>query len=129
MTQPSRILYLPPGVATSSATVAPVGAPPAAITIPFDRVFFEKLLPQAVANFCKQVPGCDAPVVEVLTVDGMTHFVRGISGVTDAWVALHTRQDHHDHDIQVFVPYTTIYRVAIHPVDEPQRGRLGFLLG
>ena len=63
----------------------------------------------------------------VYTVDGVTHYVRGVSGLSDTWVALHTRVDHHDHDVQVFVPYVTIFRVSIHPAEDERRGSMGFL--
>ncbi len=114
------VIYLPPGVvAPSPPPPPPVGGPP------FDRSFFEKVLPEAVKSFCEQV-ACESPVVEVLTVDGERHYVRGVSGVTDQWVALHTANPNHDHPVQVFVPYSTIYRVEIHP-EMDERRRLGFL--
>jgi hypothetical protein len=123
MTQPSRVLYLPPGV-------APPGAPQAAIPqshVPFDRTFFEGVLHEAIKGFCSQVQ-CTLPVVEVLTVDGMTHYVNGISGVTDQWVALSTMRRDHPHPVQVFLPYTTIFRVEIHPEPDGGSGQLGFVL-
>jgi len=95
--------------------------------LPFDRTFFEQILPGSVASFCQQVV-CTQPVVEVLTVDGVTHFVRGVSGLSDTWVALHTRVDHHEEDIQVFVPYASIFRVSIHPAEDDRRRSMGFLV-
>lgn len=121
MTQPSRIIYLPPGVAAVPAPVAP-----ASNVIPFDRNFFENVLPQAIASFCSQV-NCEVPVVELTTVDGVTHYVNGISGVADAWVALQTASPDHEHPVQVFIPYQTIFRVEIHPEHDARRHRLGFL--
>ena len=126
MTQPSRVLYLPPGVAPPVATIAAQGPVPNGV--PFDKNFFAGMLPQAVNAFCSQVPGCESPVVELLTVDGQTHFVKGISGVADAWVALHTQTPEHDHPVQVFIPYQTIFRVAIHAAEDERRGRLGFMV-
>jgi len=124
MTQPTqRVLYLPPGVV---AAPAPAPVPQSQTGLPFDRAFFEQLLPQMVANFCHQVE-CAAPLVEVMTVDGARHYVNGISGVTDQWVALHTTQPDHTHAVQTFVPYTTIYRVEIHPGSDDRR-QLGFVL-
>ncbi len=125
MTQPSRVIYLPPGV------VAPQGpsSPPMPATpgIPFDRTFFEKILPPSIQNFCQQV-GCVVPIVEVLTVDGLTHYINGISGVSDQWVALQSAQPDHPHVMQVFIPYQTIFRVEIHPEHDEKRRHLGFAL-
>jgi hypothetical protein len=95
-------------------------------SVPFDRAFFENVLPGAVAAFCTQL-GCEQPVVELLTVDGMTHYVNGISGVSDSWVALHTSQKEHDHAVQVFIPYQTIFRVEVHPESDALPRRLGFI--
>lgn len=119
------VIYLPPGVIPQAAA-SPPGAPPSGI--PFDRAFFEKLLPQAVQSFCSQTK-CDLPVVEVYTMDGTRHFVNAISGVTDTFVALQTSVEDHDHVVQAFIPYQTIYRVEIHPEGDSNRGRLGFALG
>ena len=123
MTQPSRVIYLPPGV------VAPQGPSSPAIAInpgiPFDRTFFEQILPPAIQGFCAQVK-CTVPIVEVLTVDGTTHYVNGISGVADSWVALHTTRPDHPHPIQMFVPYQTIFRVEVHPEADDKRRHLGF---
>ncbi len=120
MAQTPPVLYLPPGV------VPPPGSPrePAGPGAPFDRSFFESVLPQAVGAFCTQVK-CEMPVVELRTVDGATHFVTGISGVSDLWVALHTSSVDHDHPVQVFLPYQTIFRVEIHPESDSRRG-IGF---
>ena len=123
MTQPSRVLYLPPGVA-APAGVAP--AQPPQIGVPFDRTFFEQVLGQSIQAFCGQV-SCTNPVVELLTVDGTTHYVKGISGIADNWIALHTTSPEHQDAIQVFIPYQTIYRVAIHPCDD-ERKPLGFVV-
>jgi hypothetical protein len=120
---PSSVIYLPPGVIPQAAP--PPGVHPSGI--PFDRAFFERLLPQAVQSFCSQVK-CDLPVVEVYTMDGTRHFVNAISGVTDTFVALQTSLEAHDHVVQAFIPYQTIYRVEIHPEGDSNRGRLGFAL-
>lgn len=113
------VLYLPPGVIVPAAPVPPPNGPP------FDRAFFERVLPEAVRAFCDQAK-CEEPVVELLTVDGDRHYVRGISGVADQWVALHTVNPDHPHPIQVFLPYATIYRVEIHPEMDERRG-IGFI--
>ena len=118
--QPSRVIYLPPGVA------APMPAGSGVTGFPFDRGFFEQVLPPAIAGFCKQVE-CIAPVVEIMTVDGVTHYVNGISGVSDQWVALQTSVPDHPHPIQTFVPYQTILRVEIHPEGDERRAHLGFV--
>lgn len=124
MTQPSRVIYLPPGVVASApAPTQPTGTPSG---IPFDRNFFEHILPPSIAGFCQQTH-CDVPVVEVSTVDGVTHYVNGISGLSDAWVALQTARPEHTHPTQVFIPYQTIYRVEIHPEDDEHRRHLGFV--
>lgn len=94
--------------------------------IPFDRNFFENVLPPSVAGFCKQV-NCEVPVVELSTVDGITHYVNAISGLSDTWVALQTSSPEHPHPTQVFVPYQTIYRVEIHPEHDKKLRHLGFL--
>jgi hypothetical protein len=96
--------------------------------IPFDKTFFADVLPAAVQSFCEQ-SACEGPIVEVLTADGARHFVKGISGVADLWVALHTSHPDHDHDLQVFLPYQAIYRVEIHPEEDPRQRRLGFVVG
>jgi hypothetical protein len=123
MTQPHNqsVIYLPPGVIPAAAQL------PANNGIPFNRQFFEGILPQAVQAFCNQVE-CNIPRVELYTADGTTHFINAISGVTDLWVALQTTREDHDHTIQVFVPYQTIYRVEIHPESDESRRRLGYLL-
>lgn len=123
MTQPSRVIYLPPGVVP-----APGGQPAAATPsgIPFDRAFFEQVLPGSIASFSRQVT-CHQPIVQLLTVDGTTHYVKGVAGVADSWVALHTQTQERDLTAEVFVPYTTIFRLAIHPCDDHNR-RLGFIL-
>lgn len=124
MTQPSRVIYLPPGVvAATPAPAQPTGAPSG---IPFDRNFFENILPPSIAAFCQQTR-CDVPVVEVSTVDGVTHYVNGISGLSDTWVALQTARPEHTHPTQVFIPYQTICRVEIHPEDDEHRRHLGFV--
>lgn len=120
MAQTASVIYLPPGVVAAPTQAQPQGG------APFDRGFFEQVLPQAVQSFCEQT-GCDGPVVEVLTMDGTTLYVNGISGLTDAWVALHTAEPDHDHAVQVFVPYQTIYRVEVHPASDLHAGRLGFI--
>jgi hypothetical protein len=121
MTQPSRVIYLPPGMAPGPVMASgPQGA-----GLPFDRRFFETILPQAISAFCAQAD-CNAPVVEVLTMDGVTHYVKNIAGVADPWVALQTTLPDHEHAVQVFVPYTTIFRVGIHAGADERRRRLGF---
>ncbi len=122
--QPSRVIYLPPGVAAPQA-----GPPQPTIVsngVPFDRAFFEHVIPPAVASFCKQV-GCNVPVLELMTVDGVTHYVNGISGVADQWVALQTSLPDHPHPVQTFIPYQTIFRVEIHPEADERRAHLGFV--
>jgi hypothetical protein len=120
MTQPTSVIYLPPGV-VPAAPATPTGN-----GIPFNRQFFEAFLPQAVNSFCKQVP-CNIPRVEIYTADGATLYVNGISGVTDLWVALHTSREEHAGPVEVFLPYQTIYRVEIHPESNEARRHLGFL--
>ncbi len=129
MTQPQRVIYLPPGVVpppSTAAPSAPAPVPPAGGGIPFDRTFFEQVLPPSIAGFCSQVK-CKVPVVELITVDGAKHYVNGISGVADSWVALQTASPDHDHPTQVFIPYQTIFRVEIHPEEDAKRQRLGFV--
>ena len=126
MTQPSRVIYLPPGVVAGPATAAAQPNAPVGSGIPFDRTFFEQVLPQSIGAFCSQVE-CESPLVEVLTADGATHLVKGISGVSDAWVALHTIDAEHESTVQVFIPYQTIFRIAVHPSDD-RRHHLGFVL-
>ena len=121
MTQPSSVIYLPQGVVPAASQAHPPSG------VPFDRQFFESVLPKAVRAFCNTVE-CKVPRVEVYTGDGSSHFVNAISGVTDSWVALQTSHEHHDHSIEVFLPYQTIFRVEIHPEDDENRGHLGFLL-
>lgn len=118
---PETALFLPPGVVPPAPAVQPPAGGP-----PFDRDFFEKVLPQAIKSFCTQVV-CESPIVELYTVDGAKLFVKAISGVSDSWVALHPQREDHEHDIQVFIPYTTIYRVEVHPEDDDAQRRLGFL--
>jgi hypothetical protein len=126
MTQPSRVLYLPPGVMPTPA-VPPPGAQGVPSGIPFDRAFFERILPPSVAAFGQQI-NCDQPVVQLLTVDGVMHYVKGLAGVADSWVALHTQPEDADQAIEMFVPYQTIFRVSIVPCEEHTR-KLGFILG
>ena len=120
MAETSNVIYLPPGV------VAPPPPMQHSNGAPFDRAFFQQVLPQAVSAFCAQA-GCESPVVEVLTTDGTTHYVVGISGFTDTWVALHVSEPDHDHPVQVFLPYATVFRVEIHPASDIHEGRLGFV--
>lgn len=122
MTQPQRVIYLPPGVVPPTQPVA--AAVPSGI--PFDRTFFEQVLPPSIDAFCKQID-CKVPVVELFTVDGVKHYINGISGVADTWVALQTANLDHDHPTQVFIPYQTIFRVEIHPEEDAKRQKLGFL--
>ena len=123
MNQPSRVIYLPPGVLPPAAAPQAI---PVNTGIPFDRVFFEQVLPGAIAGFCKQM-NCDVPVVELTTVDAMTHYINGISGVSDQWVALSTSKPDHQHPVEVFIPYQTIFRVEIHPEPDERRAHLGFV--
>jgi hypothetical protein len=97
--------------------------------VPFDKTFFEAVLPQAIAAFCKQVQCGDAPIVELLTVDGTRHFVKGIAGVSDSWVALHTSEVDHQRPVEVFIPYATIFRIAVQPATDLARHHLGFAVG
>lgn len=120
-TQTGKVIYLPAGV--SAVPVPPAASPTAGL--PFDRAFFEGVLPAAVASFRQQL-SCDSPVVEVLTVDGTTHYVKGISGVSDLWVALTTVAEDHEPPTQSFVAYQTVFRVEIHPCGETRR-HLGFV--
>ncbi len=124
---PSRVIYLPPGVTTPVLPPQHGSPQPPPQNVPFDRNFFQQVLPEAIENFCKQTD-CGTPIVEILTVDGTTHYVNGISGLSDQWVALHTSQPDHDHPVQVFVPYSTVFRVGIHPAEEHHRKRLGFIV-
>lgn len=127
MSQPARnnVIYLPPGVAAVPSGQAPT--PVASPHIPFNRAFFEKILPASVQSFCEQTE-CESPIVELYTVDGSRHFLKGVSGVSDAWVALHTQDETHDHATQVFLPFQTIYRVEIHPEEDAHQRRLGFIV-
>lgn len=123
MTQGQNVLYLPPGVVPPQGSQPPTA--PAAGS-PFNREFFEDVLPLAIQSFCQQMD-CDAPIVEVLTVDNVRHYVKGISGASDAWVALHVEREDHEHAVQVFLPYQTIFRVEVHPEADPGQRRLGFV--
>ena len=122
MVQPQNVIYLPPGVMPA----APTPPPPPPSRVPFDRQFFEAVLPQAIAVFCKQVE-CGSPRVELFTVDGSVHYVNGISGVTDTWVAVQASREDHPHVIQIFLPYETVFRVEIHAESEENRHHLGFV--
>ncbi|MBA4179086.1 MAG: hypothetical protein C0506_00715 [Anaerolinea sp.] len=90
-------------------------------------MFFEQVLPRAIQSFCSQT-ACPLPVLELMTVDGTTHYVNAIAGVADNWVALQTSSEDHQHPVQVFLPYNTIFRVEVHPEPDNGRGHLGFLL-
>ena len=120
MSQPSRTIFLPPGVTAPAPAHAPMS-----LGVPFDRQFFEQVLPGAIAGFCSQVE-CTTPVVELMTTDGTSHFVNGISGVSDQWVALQTSLPDHHHVAQVFIAYQTIFRVEVHPETDERRRHLGF---
>jgi hypothetical protein len=122
MTQPRNVIYLPPGVVPPE----PASSLQPEARAPFDRQFFEAMLPQAVASFCKQVE-CDAPRVEVYTTDGTVHYVNAISGVTDTWVALYASREEHKDALELFLPYQTVYRVEIHPESDENRRHLGFV--
>ena len=123
MTQPARVIYLPPGVVPSPApAMATPGIPNA---VPFDRNFFEAILSPAIKSFCEQTE-CKVPIVELMTVDGDTHYINGVAGMTDSWVALHTSSVEHEHPAEVFIPYQTIFRVEIRPEPDEHRHHLGF---
>ncbi len=111
-------LILPPGAAQPTM--------PTASRPPFDRSFFETVLPQAIQSYCSQV-ACAMPLVQVFTTDGLRHYIRGISGVTDQWVSLHTQEELNEQPVQVFIPYATVMRVEIHPDLSPDLRRFGFL--
>jgi hypothetical protein len=123
MTMPQNVIYLPPGVVPP----AQAGAVPVPSNIPFDRTFFEAMLPQAIKAYCEQVH-CTSPQVQVATLDGSVHHVVGISGVTDGWVAVHATREDHAHAMEIFLPYQTIYRVEIHPEADADHRHLGFSL-
>ena len=123
MTQPSRVIYLPPGVVPAPTGQSPT--PPSGI--PFDRSFFQQILPGSIASFGENTT-CSQPIVELLTTDGTSHYVKGIVGVADNWVALHTQRKDHAEAVEVFLPYQTIFRVEIHPCGDQDR-TLGFLVG
>lgn len=124
MTQTQSVIYLPPGVVPAAAP-APLNHGPSGI--PFDRQFFEEVLPRAVEGYCQHVD-CDVPRVELYTADGSIHYINAISGVTDSWVALQTSREDHDYAVQVFVPYTTIFRVEIHPQSDHAHRNMGFIV-
>ena len=117
-----NVIYLPPGVSVAPSPQAPVTQ----TGVPFDKAFFQQILPGSIKNFCDQTE-CESPIVELLTTDGSRHFVKGISGVADQWVALHTEEEDHERPVQVFLPYQTIYRVEIHPEKDQAQRRLGFV--
>jgi hypothetical protein len=123
MTMPQNVIYLPPGVMPP----APAGVAAQGANIPFNRQFFEAMLPQAIKAYCEQVH-CTSPQVQIATVDGSLHHVVGISGVTDGWVAVHATREDHDHTMEIFLPYQTIYRVEIHPEADAAHHHLGFSL-
>lgn len=111
-------LILPPGAVTPTA--------PTASGPPFDRDFFESVLPSAIQSYCSQV-SCTMPLVQLFTADGARHYIRAISGVNDQWVALHTQEELNEQPVQVFIPYATVIRVEIHPDLSPDLRRFGFL--
>ena len=112
-------LILPPGA-------VPTQPPPTPSGPPFDRNFFESVLPSAIQSYCSQV-ACTMPLVQLFTSDGARHYIRAISGVTDQWVALHTQEELNEQPVQVFIPYATVIRVEIHPDLSPDLRRFGFL--
>ena len=126
MTMPvsRNIIYLPPGVLPPAQVGTPVVAPSG---IPFDRQFFETILPQAIKAYCEQ-SNCTSPQVQVATIDGALHHIVGISGVTDSWVAVQASREDHPHVMEIFLPYQTIYRIEIHPEGDEGHGHLGFVL-
>jgi hypothetical protein len=119
---------------TRNAIVLPAGVvlppPPAVAPMPegppFDRVFFERYLSEVAAAFCERA-GCDSVIVELLTTDGATHLVRGISAIHDQWVALQTVSRERRYPVDAFIPYQTIFRVELHPRLARQPRRLGFV--
>ena len=112
-------LILPPGSVPTAPAPSPSGPP-------FDRDFFESVLPGAIQSYCSQV-SCTMPLVQLFTADGARHYIRAISGVSDQWVALHTQEEANEEPVQVFIPYVTIIRVEIHPDLSPDLRRFGFL--
>lgn len=113
-------LVLPPGV------MPPARPAPPPSGAPFDRNFFEAVLPAAIHSYCSQV-ACTIPLVQLYTSDGARHYIRAISAVADAWVALHTQEEQNEQPVQVFIPYPAIMRVEIHPDLSPDLRRFGFL--
>jgi hypothetical protein len=118
---PATGLVLPPGVILPPPTPSPAQEGP-----PFNRAFFEQFLPQVAAAFCERA-GCDSVIVELLTTDGATHLVRGISAIHDQWVALQIVSRERRYPVDAFIPYQTIFRVEIHPRLARQPRRLGFV--
>ena len=112
-------LILPPGAVPTTPASSPSGPP-------FDRNFFESVLPNAIQSYCSQV-SCTMPLVQLFTADGARHYIRAISGVSDQWVALHTQEEANEEPVQVFIPYVTVIRVEIHPDLSPDLRRFGFL--
>ena len=112
-------LILPPGAVPTTPPPTPSGPP-------FDRNFFESVLPSAIQSYCSQA-ACTMPLVQLFTADGARHYIRAISGVTDQWVALHTQEELNEQPVQVFIPYATVIRVEIHPDLSPDLRRFGFL--
>ncbi len=119
MTDPAP-LVLPPAVLPPERPAPPPSG------APFDRRFFESVLPGAVRAYCTQV-ACTIPLVQLFTSDGARHYIRAISAVSDSWVALHTQAERNEQPIQVFIPYPAIMRVEIHPDLSPELRRFGFL--
>lgn len=112
-------LILPPGAVPTAPIPSPSGPP-------FDRNFFEAVLPSAIQSYCTQV-ACTMPLVQLFTADGARHYIRAISGVSDQWVALHTQEEANEEPVQLFIPYVTIIRVEIHPDLSPDLRRFGFI--
>jgi len=121
---PRNIIYLPPGVLPPAQAGTPVVVPSG---VPFDRQFFEAILPQAIKAYCEQA-NCTSPQVQVATIDGALHHIVGISGVTDSWVAMQASREDHAHVMEIFLPYQTIYRIEIHPEGDESHGHLGYVL-
>ena len=111
-------LILPPGVVSQGQ--------PAASGVPFNRDFFESVLPGAIQSYCTQV-ACTMPLVQLFTSDGSRHYIRAISAVSDLWVALHTQEELDEQPIQMFIPYVTIIRIEIHPDLTPDLRKFGFI--
>lgn len=118
-----NLLVLPPGVLLPPPP-PPAGPQPG--SPPFNRDFFERILPEVAAAFCERA-ACDSVIVELITTDGATHLVKGISALSEQWVALQLASTEYDHEIDSFIPYQAIYRLELHPRLAREPRRLGYL--